>query len=56
VDPKKIKKIVKECYCNNVSSEQNELMYEEMASLLGMYAYTKDKTNIKPYIIIGSDV
>jgi hypothetical protein len=27
-------------------------MYEEISTLLGMYAYVKNKTNIKPYILI----
>ncbi len=27
-------------------------MYEELASLLDLYAYTKDKIHIKPYIVI----
>ena len=51
-----IKKIITECYCKYVSEKQNKELYEEMANLLGMYAYTKDKINIKPYIIIGKDI
>ena len=27
-------------------------MYEDISNLLGLYSYTKDKINIKPYIII----
>ena len=30
-------------------------MYEDISNLLGLYAYTKDKINIKPYIIIDKD-
>ena len=56
VEPKIIKNIIKECYCKYVPANKNKDLYEEMASLLGFYAYTKDKTNIKPYIIIGKDL
>lgn len=52
VDPKKLKKIIDECYCKYVSKKQNEELYKEISDLLGLYAYTKDKINIKPYIII----
>jgi hypothetical protein len=31
-------------------------MYKELSDLLGLYAYTKNKTNIKPFIIIGKDL
>ena len=54
--PQTIKKIINECYCKYVSDKKNKDLYEEMANLLGMYAYTKDKVNIKPYIIIGKDI
>lgn len=56
VDPQTIKQIITDCYCKYVSENKNKELYEEMAELLGMYAYTKDKTNIKPYIIIGKDL
>ncbi len=52
VDPKKLKKIIDKCYCTYVSKQQNEELYKEISDLLGLYAYTKDKINIKPYIII----
>jgi phage anti-repressor protein len=52
VDPKKLKKIINDCYCKYVSKQQNEELYKEVADLLGLYAYTKDKINIKPYVII----
>ena len=52
VDPKKLKKIIDDCYCKYVSKEQNEELYKEISDLLGLYAYTKDKINIKPYVII----
>lgn len=55
-EPKIIKKIITECYCKHVPANKNKDLYEEMANLLGIYAYTKDKVNIKPYIIIGKDL
>ena len=33
--------------------KQNEELYKEISDLLGLYAYTKDKINIKLYVIIG---
>jgi len=54
VDPKKLKKIINECYCKYVSKQQNEELYKEISDLLGLYAYTKNKINIKPYVIIQS--
>jgi len=55
-EPKIIKNTIKECYCKYVPENKNKELYEEMASLLGIYAYTKDKKNIKPYIIIGKNL
>jgi len=55
VDPKKLKKVIDLCYCKYVSAKQNDALYEEIAQLLGMYAYTKNKINIKPYIIIDNN-
>jgi hypothetical protein len=52
VDLKKLKKIIDECYCKYVSREQNEELYKEISELLGLYAYTKNKINIKPFVII----
>ena len=52
VDPTKLKKIIDDCYCKYVSKQQNEELYKEISDLLGLYAYTKDKINIKPYVII----
>ena len=31
-------------------------LYKEISDILGIYSYTKDKKNIKPYIIIGKDL
>jgi len=51
-EPKILKKVINKCYCKYVSKQQNEELYKEISDLLGLYAYTKDKINIKPYIII----
>ena len=56
VEPKVIKKIIDDCYCKYVSQKENEDLYKEIGDLLGLYSYTKDKKNIKPYIIIGKDL
>ena len=56
IDAKKLKKVINECYCKHVSAKDNELLYEEISTLLGMYVYVKDKINIKPYVIIGKNL
>jgi hypothetical protein len=56
VDPKTIKKIIDECYCKYVSKKENDELYKEISDLLGLYSYTIDKKNIKPYVIIGSEL
>jgi phage anti-repressor protein len=56
VTPKKLKKIIDECYCKHVSKKENTKLYKEIATLLGLYSYSKDKINIKPYVIIGKDL
>lgn len=56
ITPQNIKKVITECYCKYVPQSKNKELYEEMAELLGIYAYTKDKVNIKPYVIIGKDL
>jgi hypothetical protein len=48
--------MMSEYYCKYVSEKKNKDLYEKMSNLLGLYAYTKDKINIKPYIIIGKDI
>lgn len=48
----KLKKIIDDCYCKHVSDTKNKQMYDELSTLLGLYAYTKDKLHIKPYIVI----
>ena len=56
IEPNKIKKIINDCYCKNVSKKINNDLYEELSNLLGLYSYTKDKIHIKPYIIIGHNL
>jgi phage anti-repressor protein len=56
VEPEKLKQIIDECYCKYVSKKQHVILYEEISNLLGLYAYTKDKVHIKPYIIIGKNL
>lgn len=56
VEPKTLKKVIDDCYCKYVSKKENSELYREISDLLGLYAYTKDKKNIKPYIIIGEDL
>jgi hypothetical protein len=56
IEPTKLKKIIKDCYCKYVSQKENGELYREISDLLGLYAYTKEKINIKPYIIIGKDL
>ena len=51
-----LKQIINDCYCKHVSKKENEEMYKELSDLLGLYAYTKNKINIKPFIIIGKDL
>ena len=52
IDAEIIKKVIDKCYCENVSPEENKKMYNEIADLLKFYNYSKNKVNIKPYIII----
>lgn len=52
IDPEKLKKVISDCYCKYVKGKDQKDLYEELSSLLGMYTYTKDKVNIKPYVII----
>jgi Meiotically up-regulated gene 113 len=51
--PEFIKQVIDKCYCKYVSKKENDEMYRELGDLLGMYAYSKNKVNIKPYIIIN---
>lgn len=53
VEPKILKKVIDDCYCKYVSSKKNEEMYEDISHLLGLYAYTRNKIHIKPYVVIG---
>ena len=53
IELSKIKKAIEECFCKHTTQEKAEQLYEEMANLLGLYSYSKNKKNIKPYVIIG---
>ena len=53
IEPNILKKIINECYCKHDSKKENNELYKEISDLLGLYVYTKDKVNIKPYIIIN---
>ena len=55
VDPEKVKKIIKDCYCKYVSKTENEELYNEVSSLLGLYSYARNKINIKPFVIINKN-
>ncbi len=35
-----------------MTDKENEELYEEASELLKLYTYTKDKVNIKPYVVI----
>jgi len=48
--------LVDNCYCKHVTKNENEKLYKEINDLLGIYIYTKDKINIKPYIIISKEL
>lgn len=52
VKPEKIKKIIDECYCQHVNQNEQEELYEDLANLLNLYSYVKNKVNIKPFVII----
>ncbi len=56
VEPKALKKLINNCYCKYVSSQKNKELYQDISHLLGLYSYTKDKINIKPYIIINKNI
>ena len=56
INPTKLKKIIDDCFCKHVSKNDTNDLYKEISDLLGLYVYTKDKINIKPYIIIGQNL
>ena len=53
VKPASLKKVIDECYCKYVSQKENKELYREIGQLSGLYAFTKDKLDVKPYIIIS---
>ena len=56
VNPNVLKKVIDECYCKYISAAKNRELYKELSDLLGMYAYTKGKVHIKPFVVIGKDI
>ena len=56
IEPKYLKKIIYNCYIENVDKEENDNLYDDLSDLLGLYSYVKNKNDIKPYIVIGDDV
>lgn len=53
INPKKLKKIINNCICNNMDKQNYNDLYEELGELLKLYNYVKNKNNIKPFIIIN---
>ena len=51
-----LKKIIDKCHCKYISMEQNDNLYDEISQIHGLYVYMKDKVNMKPYMIIGSEL
>lgn len=56
IKPKNLKKIIYDCYIENVNKKENDNLYNDLSDLLGLYSYVKDEKNIKPYIVIGNDI
>ena len=56
IEPEELEKLIDECYCQNVNEEKHEEMMEDISQLIGLHSYSKDKVNIKPYVIVGSSV
>jgi hypothetical protein len=52
INPKKLKKIIYNCYCDNVTLKQHTKLFKELGYLLEFYKYTKINKNFQPYIII----
>jgi phage anti-repressor protein len=52
IDAESLKKVIDDCYCKYVNKVQNDSLYKELSELLGLYSYTRNKVNIKPYVII----
>jgi hypothetical protein len=52
VKPEVIKRIVNKCYCKHTTKAEHNALYEQLGHLLGLYAYTKGKKNIHPFVVI----
>jgi len=56
IEPSDLKNVITKCYHKYVSEKKHEELYEELANLLGIYSFTKNKKNIKPFVIIGNEI
>ena len=56
IEPTELKKVITDCYTKYVSGDKHQELYEEIANLLGIYSFTKNKKNIKPFVIIGNEI
>lgn len=56
IEPIELKKVIINCYSKYVSKEKHEELYEEIENLLGIYSFTKNKKNIRPFVIIGNEI
>lgn len=52
VSPEMMEKVINRCYRKHTTKDDNEEMYNDLASLIGFHSYIKNKKNIKPYIVI----
>lgn len=56
IEPTKIKKVINDCFCKNITLKEQKDLADELGDLMKLYSYTKDKVNIKPFIIIGKNI
>jgi len=56
IEPTELKNVITDCYKKFISEKKHEELYEELANLLGIYSFTKNKKNIKPFLIIGNEI
>lgn len=53
VEPEHIEKVINDCYCKSVSLKEHKELQSEVTELFGFYSYVKDKTRIKPFVVIS---
>jgi hypothetical protein len=56
IKPTVLKEIINECYRKYVNNDENKKLYEDIANLLGLYSFIKDKPKLEPYVIIDNDI